>query len=288
MPTADLHFHSACSDGKLSIIELAKLIKKSGLKYCSLTDHDTVSGISKLEKCLQGSGVTVIPGVELTALHQENGIHILAYDFDIATVRDVLEERNNVVRKQKAEEMERAINLFREQGLKVSDGLTPDEKRPVSYTLAVDICKQQENQDIFVQRHGKILIYEDIYFEYQIPGKPCAVQRSGVSIEWLLNKLKNKVVDFIIAHPFVQVSVAAVPLTEKSIFSLLDMGLSGVEMYHDKTPNDKIQWLKKIVHEKKLHYTGGSDFHGHKNDMQLGFYGLDKEIPDFKLSHFRG
>ncbi len=286
MSTVDLHFHSAHSDGKLSVVELATLIKKSGLKYCSLTDHDTVSGVLELEECLRGSGITVIPGVELTTLHQENEIHILAYDFDIETVGDVLQERNDLVQKQKMKEMKNAIDLFRQQGLKVSDGLTPSEKRPVGYTLAVDICKQQENQNIFVQRHGKTLVYEDIYFEYQMPGKSCAVKRSGVSIEWLLGKLKNKVADFIIAHPFVQVSVVAVPLTENGVFSLLDMGLSGVEVYHDKTADDKIQWLKKMVSEKKLHYTGGSDFHGHKNDMQLGFYGPTAEIPDFKISHY--
>lgn len=39
MPIIDLHLHSAYSDGKLTVPQLALLIKKSGLKYCSLTDH---------------------------------------------------------------------------------------------------------------------------------------------------------------------------------------------------------------------------------------------------------
>jgi len=287
MAIIDLHFHSTHSDGKLSVPELAKLIEERGLKYCSLTDHDTIAGSSELEKCLQGGDVTAIPGVELTALFGENEIHILAYDFDVNVVGEILKERYELIKNQKIEEMQKAIALFNQEGLKITDNLTPVEKKPVGYTLAIDICQQQFNQDIFVKRHGRILTPDDIFFEYQAPGKSCAVNRSGVSVGWLLGKLKGRVFDFIIAHPFLQVSVAANPLSENDIFSLLNMGFSGVEVYHDKISNEKIQWLKKIVNEKKLHYTGGSDFHGNKNDIDLGFYGLDLEIPDFKISNFK-
>jgi hypothetical protein len=282
----DLHFHSTHSDGKLSIPELAELIKKRGLKYCSLTDHDTVAGISELKKYLKGCDVVVIPGVELTALYGENEIHVLAYDFNIEVVGEILKERSDLVRKQKIEEMQKAIKLFEQEGLSITDNITPEEKKPVGYTIATDICQQQFNQDIFVKRHGKTLTPDDIYFNYQTPAKSCAVNRSGVSIEWLLGKLTGHVTDFIIAHPFLQVSVVATPLSKNDIQSLLNIGLSGVEIYHDRTSKQRIQWLKKIVNEKKLHYTGGSDFHGRKNDVELGLYSPDLKIPNFKIFNF--
>lgn len=285
MPIIDLHFHSIHSDGKLSVPELAALIKNKGLKYCSLTDHDTITGTNELKKCLRGCDIAVIPGVELTALHGENEIHILAYDFNVKAVGEILKERNDLVKKQKITEMQKAINLFKRAGLKITDNLTPAEKKPVGYTLAIDICRRQFNQDLFVKRHGKTLTPDDIYYEYQARGKSCAVNRSGVSVEWFLGKLKGKVADFIIAHPFLKVSVAANPLSENDIFSLLNIGFSGVEVYHDKISNRQIQRLKKIVNEKNLRYTGGSDFHGNINDTNLGLYGLDLEIPDFKISN---
>lgn len=282
----DLHFHSIYSDGKLSIPELAELIKKSGLKYCALTDHDTITGISELKKCLYGSNIIVIPGVELTALYGENEIHILAYNFDVEVVGEILDERNKLIKKQKVVEMKKAISLFRKEGLKINDNLNPDEKKPVGYTVAMNICQNQSNLDLLFKRHRKILSPDDIYFNYQAPGKSCAVKRSGVSVKWLLNKLQGKATDFIIAHPFLQVSVVTNPLSENDIYSLLDIGLSGVEIYHDKTTNQQIQLLIKMVKEKNLHYTGGSDFHGRKNDVGIGMYGIGLKIPYFKISNY--
>lgn len=282
----DLHFHSTYSDGKLSVPELAKLIKKSGLKYCAVVDHDTVAGISELKKCLHGSNIIVIPGVELTALYGENEIHILAYDFDVETVNEILKERNELVKKQKVKEMQKAISLFKKEGLKINDNLNPDEKKPVGYTIAMNICQNKTNLDLLFKRHEKILSPDDIYFEYQAHGKSCAVSRSGVSVKWLLDKLRGKATDFIIAHPFLQVSVVTNPLSENDIYSLLDIGLTGIEIYHDKTSNRQIQSLIKMANEKKLHYSGGSDFHGRKNDVGIGLYGEGLEVPNFKLSNY--
>ena len=282
----DLHFHSTYSDGKSSVPELAELIKKSGLKYCALTDHDTIAGTSELKKYLQESNIIVIPGVELTALYGENEIHILAYNFNVETVNKILKERNELVKKQKVKEIQKAISLFKKEGLKINDNLNPDEKKPVGYTVAVGICQHQSNLDLLFKRHGKILSPDDIYFNYQAPGKSCAVSRSGVSVKWLLDKLQGKATDFIIAHPFLQVSVVTNPLSENDIYSLLDIGLNGVEIYHDKTSNQQIQSLIKMANEKKLHYTGGSDFHGKKNDVGIGLYGIGLKVPYFKISNY--
>ena len=287
MPKIDLHFHSIYSDGKLTVPELAKLIKERGIKYCSLTDHDTIEGINELKNILQGSDITAIPCVELTALYGANEIHVLAYDFDVNAVDEVLRERFELIKKQKIDEMQKAIKLFNQAGIKVTDDILPAEKKPVGYTLAIDICRQQLNQDLFIKRHGRILTADDIYFEYQAPGKSCAVKRSGVSVEWWLTKLKGVVSDFIIAHPFLQVSVATDPLSENNIFDLLDKGFSGVEVYHEKIPSEKIQWLKKLAVERKLSYTGGSDSHGNINDLDLGLYGPNLEIPDFIIKNYK-
>jgi len=287
MPIIDLHFHSTYSDGKMSVEELSVRIKERELKYCALTDHNTVAGVTSFKNYLKDSDVIVIPGVELTALFGENEIHILAYDFDINFVEKILEERNSLVKKQKIEELRQASDLFILNGLQISDNLVPSEKKPVGYTLAMDIYSKQFNQDIFLQRHGKILNPEDIYSEYQAPGKPCAVTKSGVSVEWLLSKLEGHVSDFIIAHPFLQVSVVTKPLSKNDILSLLEIGISGLEIYHEKTADDKIQWLKKISDGKDLSYTGGSDFHNRENDLNLGLYGQNLEVPSFKLSNFK-
>ena len=41
---ADLHTHSAASDGQYAPAELVRLAKERGLEILALTDHDSVNG----------------------------------------------------------------------------------------------------------------------------------------------------------------------------------------------------------------------------------------------------
>lgn len=282
----DLHFHSTHSDGKLSVPELVKIIKTKKLNLCSLTDHNTVDGIRELEACLDGSGIEVIPGVELTTKYNDDEVHILVFDFDVDAVAKILRERNELVWRQKIEEMKKSIELSRKEGFEITDGLVPVEKQPVTLTIALDICASQFNQDLFIKRHGKRLISEDVFYEYQAPGKSCAVERSGVSAEWIVEKFNGVAQDLIIAHPFVRVSVVTKPLDEMHTKDLLRIGMTGIEMYHSKTSDEQIALIKKIVQEKGLHYTGGSDFHGRTSDPTIGQYGPDRPLPDFSLANY--
>lgn len=282
----DFHFHSTHSDGKLSVPELAEIIRTKKLNLCSLTDHNSVDGIRELEACLDGSGIKVIPGVELTTKYNEDEVHILAFDFDVDDVAKLLKERNEFVRRQKIEEMKKSIESSRKEGFEITHGLLPVEKQPVTLTIALDICASQFNQEIFFKRHGKPFIPEDVFFEYQAPDKSCAVERSGVSAEWIVEKFKGVARDLIIAHPFVRVSVVTKPLDETRIKDLLTIGMTGIEMYHSKTSDEQIALIKSIVQEKELHYTGGSDFHGRETDPSIGEYGPDRTLPDFCLTNY--
>lgn len=286
MEKFDLHFHSTYSDGKVSVPELAAIIKLEKIKFCSLADHNSIDGIQELETSLDGSDIKVIAGVELTAKYNENEVHILAYDFDFNEAAEVVRERNEFVWRQKIKEMERAIYLSRREGLEITNGLTPSEKQPVTLTTALDICANPFNQKIFIRRHGKELTPEEVYYEYQAPGKSCAVERSGVTVEWIVEKFKVIARDLIIAHPFVSVSVVTKPLDEKCINDLLRIGITGIEVYHDKTSDEQISLLKKIINDQGIHYTGGSDFHGRKTDTPIGQYSHGRSIPDFYLTNY--
>lgn len=282
----DLHFHSNYSDGKLSVSEIATIIKSEKLEFCALVDHDSIDGVRELEMCLSGSNVKVIPGVELTARYNENEIHILAYDFDIDVAAEILKERKELVWQQKIEEMKKATHLFRKEGFEITDGLIPSGKQPVGLTVALDICASRFNQDLFAKRHAKLIIPEEVYCEYQAPGKSCAVERSGVTVGWLVKKFKRVAQDLIIAHPFVSVSVVTRSLNEADINDLVRIGLTGVEVYHDETSDEQISLVKRIVRERGLHYTGGSDSHWKKGDTPVGQYGSNRIIPDFYLSNY--
>ena len=283
----DLHFHSLHSDGKLAVPELAAIIKEKKLAYCALADHNTVDGIRELMKYFAGTETRVIPATELTAKYKDNEVHILAYDFDTNAAAEILTEHNEIVRQKKIGEMEASLNLCQKAGLLVANNLAPSEKQPVGLTVALDICANSSNQELFIKKHGRRFIPEDVYYEYQAPGKACAVERSGVTVQWLVSKFKGVSQDLIIAHPFVSVSVVTKPLNETDIDNLLEIGLTGIEVYHDATTKEQIDLLKKMVNERQVHYTGGSDFHGKEKNTPIGQYNSQDAIPGFHLSNYK-
>jgi predicted metal-dependent phosphoesterase TrpH len=85
----------------------------------------------------------------------------------------------------------------------------------------------------------------------------------------------------------VSVSVVSAPLNEIEINSLLEIGLTGVEVYHNNTTTEQINLLKRIVQDQLIHYTGGSDFHGKKTDTPIGQYGPTNIIPSFCLANYK-
>jgi len=78
----DMHCHSGYSDGSLTPEQIAKVLFDSGVQYAALTDHDTLAGLHAFHNALMRYGIGYITGVELTAIHQDYIVHVLAYGFD--------------------------------------------------------------------------------------------------------------------------------------------------------------------------------------------------------------
>lgn len=70
----ELHAHTHHSDGRLTVAEMAQEARDLGLDVVALTDHNTNSGIREIPDAERKSGVTIIPGMELTTFHG----HLLA------------------------------------------------------------------------------------------------------------------------------------------------------------------------------------------------------------------
>lgn len=71
---------SVCSDGKLKPSEVITKAAANGVTYMSLTDHDTMAGVSEAIAAAQKLGVLVFPGVEISAeVKGGENLHILGY-----------------------------------------------------------------------------------------------------------------------------------------------------------------------------------------------------------------
>ncbi len=87
----DLHSHSTASDGTLSATEVLLRAAQAGVDVLAITDHDTVAGIMTLDPALT-STLTLVPGVELSALWGTVGIHIVGVNvhLDSSEFQDAL------------------------------------------------------------------------------------------------------------------------------------------------------------------------------------------------------
>jgi len=78
----DLHTHSSCSDGSLLPADLVARAADAGVGALALTDHDTVAGIAEASAASIRLGVTLVPGVEVSAAWRHQSIHILGLWID--------------------------------------------------------------------------------------------------------------------------------------------------------------------------------------------------------------
>ena len=77
----DLHCHTKLSDGSLGIEDIIVQAKRTGIDFISITDHDTMSSVSRAKVLGERYGVQVLPGVELSAWDKSRNqkVHILCY-----------------------------------------------------------------------------------------------------------------------------------------------------------------------------------------------------------------
>ncbi|MGF2735199.1 PHP domain-containing protein [Marinobacter sp. DUT-1] len=78
----DLHCHSTASDGALAPADLVARAVDKGVTHLALTDHDTLNGLPEAAQAASHSGITLVPGIELSCLWKGRTIHVVGLDFD--------------------------------------------------------------------------------------------------------------------------------------------------------------------------------------------------------------
>jgi len=96
----DLHVHSSASHdwrgGEVTPEAVVQQALAKGLDGIAITDHESGQFIDQLRVAAEGTGLTIIPGVELNNLAGNEGIHLIAlFNLDM-TANDVDHFLSNV------------------------------------------------------------------------------------------------------------------------------------------------------------------------------------------------
>ena len=270
---ADLHLHTNYSDGVLSPSKLIDLAKKNNLSVISITDHDNVNGIDEAIEYGNSAGIQVIPGVEISADIDDNEIHILGYFIDHKNP-EFLEFLKNS-RQMRIERNEKIVNKLNDLGSKISFD---------------DILKKVGSQSSLGRPHiamelhdeGFVKTYYEAFFKYIGDDKTAFVRKSNPDAKDVIKMIsKCKGLSFI-AHP-------GKHIRDEKLLKLIEQGLDGIEVVHPSHDKESMTYFNKIISEKFLLSSGGSDFHGGiKNDSSsIGkFYISGTEIQNMKRRLF--
>lgn len=246
--SSDLHIHTRCSDGLLNPEELIEAAKAAGLNYIAITDHDTVNGICQLYEAglYPAKGIKIIPGIEFSAHHETQEIHILGYNIDIYDknltdrLNDVVEGRwtrfSNMVEKLKGLD----YDISETDVLEIAGDSTSISRSHIAQALV---------------RKGDFPTVKACFDEVLEKGRPAYVSHFLLEPEEIIDLIKQSGGVPVLAHPKLIKDDALVE-------HLLKQGIEGVEVFYPKhSPEDTERYLA-MANKYNLMITGGSDFHG--------------------------
>ncbi len=253
----DLHLHTTASDGRLSPVELVARVKAAGIAVMSVTDHDTVAALDEVRRAAGPLGITLVDGIEVTAVHDGRDVHLLGYFIDPADA-----ELGVFLQEQRRRRVER----IREMAARLARLGAPVEVE-TSIARAARKPGASVGRPVLARalvRAGHVATLREAFDRFLAAGQAAFVPRSG--------KTPAEVVDVIhqagglasMAHPGVTRQPAVMA-------SLVGAGLDAIEVYHSDHPAAVIHDLQQFAAHHGLLATGGSDFHGDDSrDRPLG------------------
>lgn len=258
----DLHVHTTASDGSLSPSAAVRSAQANGVAILGIADHDTTGGLREAQEAAKGTGLVLVPGVELSVGQGARETHVLGYFVDpdepelqvvLETLRGARDGRNEGI-VQRLKELGAPISLDRVK--QISGGGSVG--RPHIAKALVEA--------------GHVSSEGEAFGRYLARGKPGYVGRERLSPAEAAVAIRQSGGIPVLAHP-------AKLGARRVIEGLLDQGMGGIEVYHSDHTDADAEMLLALARERGLLITGGSDSHGPHSDRPIEIGSLD--IPEW-------
>lgn len=260
----DLHLHTTASDGTLPPAALVARAAAAGLTTISVTDHDTTAGLVEAASTAHARGLTLIPGIEITAVEDGHDVHVLGYYFDpsstslAAFLSDQRRDRVRRVREICARLAEMGFSVNAESLIASTAG-HPGRSigRPAIADALVRSGQARDRDDAFARLIGR--------------SSPAYVPRHGITAAEVIDIIGRAGGIASLAHPVLAKIDGLIP-------ALASHGLAALEARHtDHDPETETRY-RAMARALGLGVSGGSDFHGDEtsNAGALGVVTLDR------------
>lgn len=256
--------HSIYSDGFLTPHELVCEGMKQGVQVMSLTDHDTMQGVSEMLTECKSAGIIGLSGIEFSSM-KSSEVHILGYGLD---------EKNQSLQgeiKILQEDREKR-NIAILQKLKEHDMIvTIEEMREFSgHVLG------RSQIGLVMAKKGYVRNVNEAFDKWIGGGKPCFISSHKKTPEEIIDLIIKYNGKAVLAHP----GRLKMPEQESFIKELKEHGLYGIEVHYSTHTYKDIKFYNSMAKKYGLIETVGSDFHGEGRSAKIGKpdWGMDEEI----------
>jgi 3',5'-nucleoside bisphosphate phosphatase len=256
----DLHAHTDRSDGTFTPTELVKLALSRDLSVLGLTDHDTTEGLEEAERTAEGTGLEIVPGVELSAMYRGSSVHVLCYWMD----------RENP-------ELQAELHRLRDDRYRRGERMV-EKLQALGYPISFDRVKEIASGGNIVRPHvaqalvevGVVQTEEDAFSADLIgDGGLADVPKHALPPLDAMERIGRAGGICVLAHPGMWAGQRSVP--EELIEAMAARGMAGLEADHPDHTSEQCEHYRALARDLGLVATGSSDCHGTRYDpVRLG------------------
>jgi len=244
----DLHTHTNVSDGLSSPSELVTRAAEAGVTILSVTDHDTVAGYDEAARAADASGMTLVSGIEITAIADGIDVHVLGYFIDTssASLTSLLAGQ----RRSRFERVERIVARLAAQGM-------PLEAERILQPAVDDPGKTPGRPWVAraMVARGYVATTDEAFHLWLTRGRPAFVGRLGPEPAAVISRIHEAGGIASLAHPGLLQQDASLP-------QWVDQGLDALEAYHSEHDDATTRHYLKVAETLGIAVSGGSDYHG--------------------------
>jgi 3',5'-nucleoside bisphosphate phosphatase len=224
-------------------------VQEAGIDTFAVADHDTVAALPEIIRLAAAAGLTCIPALEITAIHEARDVHVLGY-FVNPDDRSLLAflEASRADRLRRARVM---CDRLAAMGapVDVDDLLTRAGGANSGKSIARPIVARA------LLEAGHVASIQEAFDLFLAEGRPAYCPRVGASPAEVVRVIgaAGGVASF--AHP-------GTTRRDGLIEALVEEGLTALECFHSEHDEEMTGRYLALARRCGLAVTGGSDFHG--------------------------
>lgn len=252
----DLHLHTIFSDGTDLPEKIIRLARRhvGSRGVISMVDHNTFT----FTETSKAEGLTIIPGIELSATEAGHNVHLVAY-FSRVQVTHELKNFLESIQKGYLDRARRIRQKIVRHGYKMPPIRAIQSKLPLGIIYTYHLKRAFHDYN-----GGALLDKAETEGLFYVPENFLPTIGQAVKMMHAHNGI------VLWAHPGTRFLQSKNDLTayEECLEMLLFYAIEGIEVYH---PEHSI-WQKKLLARDSLKYNllvgGGSDYHGYHGQVK--------------------